>query len=241
MQRPSIDRRRLAGAYYGATHRLRVPITDDWASVTQEDFSIEAWFRSSYGGRGIQMGNDVVGENGLNLELEPDNGFRLYIHPSLTRLDFEEQMDTEMADEAAALLGAEDPAAMFVYFHKTDMVGHILGFSPEVPRYIEAIENVDREIGRLLEALRARPSYRQEDWLMLVTSDHGGLGNTHRGGSDEPEIRTVPLIVSGDAVQPGTIAGGPAIVDVAPTLLTHLGIAIDPEWALDGKVISPEP
>jgi hypothetical protein len=233
----AVDERDLLAAYYGEVHRLHIPISGRLAGMTQGDFTLEAWFRTTYPGRGILMGNYDVGENGLNLELEPNNGFRLYMHPSLTRLDYEEEMDVEMATAAVELLGEQDPAAIFVYFHQTDTVGHILGFSPEVPRYIEAVENVDREIGRVLEALRARPSYEEEDWLILVASDHGGLGRTHRRGRHEPQILTVPLIVSGPAVEPGRIAEPAFIVDLVPTMLAHLGIEIDPRWGLDGKVI----
>jgi len=127
-----------------------------------------------------------------------------------------------------------------VYFHQPDTVGHILGFSPDVPRYIESIENVDREIGRVLEALRSRTGYDDEDWLIVVTTDHGGIDRTHRGGSDEPDVLTVPIIISGESAVTGSIEGSAYIVDIVPTLLTHLGIEIDPEWGLDGEVIGLE-
>ena len=35
----------------------------------------------------------------------------------------------------------------------------------------------------------------------------------------------------------GAIEPPPAIVDIAPTVLRHLGIAIEPKWGLDGKAV----
>jgi hypothetical protein len=35
----------------------------------------------------------------------------------------------------------------------------------------------------------------------------------------------------------GGLEPAPAIVDIAPTVLRHLGVAVDPKWKLDGKAV----
>src|SRR5205085_10178162 len=118
-----------------------------------------------------------------------------------------------------------------------DASGHRNGFHPALAPYRFAIEQVDAHIGRILEALRARKSYAREDWLILVTSDHGGKGFKHGGGQKEPEVIHSFLIVSGHTAARGKIDGPTYLVDVAPTVLAHLGVPLDPEWKLDGRPV----
>lgn len=72
---------------------------------------------------------------------------------------------------------------MFVYFDAVDLTGHSSGFSPTNPSYIQAIENVDDKVGIIINALHSRANYATEDWLVLVTTDHGGTGTGHGGNS----------------------------------------------------------
>ena len=100
--------------------------------------------------------------------------------------------------------------------------------------YVQSIETVDEQIGQLLDAVLARPTYVSEDWLVLVTTDHGGLENLHGGQSAEE--RTVPFVASGGATRRGaTISPGPGLTAVPPTVLRHLDLAIDPSWGWESE------
>jgi len=145
--------------------------------------------------------------------------------------------DADVAQAALKLLAEPKLTAAFVYFGQIDDSGHADGFHPSVPTYIAAIERVDAYIGELLAALKNRPTYAQEDWLVLVTSDHGGRGTRHGGGHTDPDIACSFLIVSGPAAQRGKISDQCGLVDAVPTALTHLGVAIDPKWSLDGRPV----
>jgi len=58
--------------------------------------------------------------------------------------------------------------------------GHAFGFGTEVPEYDAAIEQVDRQVGRLVAGLDRRAHRLEEsrcpaeDWLVVATTDHGG-------------------------------------------------------------------
>ncbi|MFQ5890564.1 MAG: nucleotide pyrophosphatase, partial [Gemmatimonadota bacterium] len=91
-------------------------------------------------------------------------------------------------------------------------------------------------VGRLVAALRSRPSFDDEDWLVLLSTDHGRNDAGAHGGTS-PSERTIFFRASGPSVTPSRPACPPEIVDVAPTALAHLGIEIDPAWALDGKPV----
>ncbi len=142
--------------------------------------------------------------------------------------------DQAVADAAIALVGSQNPDVIFLHFDDCDGAGHGFGFSPTVPQYLAAIERTDAHLGRVLNAIRARPSYAQEDWLTIVTSDHGGTGTSH--GQNIPEHRQTPLIVSGRSTAVGTIiTPDPEIVDVPATVMTFLGLPINPAWGWDGQ------
>jgi predicted AlkP superfamily pyrophosphatase or phosphodiesterase len=143
----------------------------------------------------------------------------------------------KLAESAKQYLEQENPDAIFVYFGFLDVIGHNKGFHPSVPEYRSAIAVIDGAIGKVLRGMLARKTYANEDWLVLVSSDHGGKGTTHSQGHDVPEIRTVPLIVSGPSAKRGKIEGPTFLVDVPVTALHHLGVEIDPAWKLDGHAV----
>ena len=169
------------------------------------------------------------------------------------------------ADSAVAELQNPDIDLLFAYFDKVDVTGHTSTFSPSNPLYISAIQDVDSAVGRVLNALYARPTYNNENWLILVVTDHGGKNFSHGGNSNEE--RHIWWMASGTVVahqqineaDPGTyncdlnnvydstcvnlslMKSSPTHPDIAVTALHHLiydsGINPEtkPEWHLDGK------
>ncbi len=109
---------------------------------------------------------------------------------------------SDPSDTEAKVISAltfKDPDIMFVHLDSPDHAGHSYGFSPDVPQYMTALEDVDTSIGKMLEALEARPTRQEENWLIILTTDHGGLGTSHGGNSLEE--RNVFFIASGDNVE----------------------------------------
>lgn len=148
-----------------------------------------------------------------------------------------EEADRLVAKTAEAILARENPDILFTYFGNTDSLGHGYGFHPKSPKYTNGIEAVDAYIGSMLAALRGRKNFNQEDWLIIVCTDHGGKGRGHSGGQKEPEVRTGFLILHGPSVVPGVIKEKTTNADVAVTALTHLGVKINPDWKLDGRAV----
>jgi hypothetical protein len=146
---------------------------------------------------------------------------------------------------------------LFVYFDECDLTGHATGFSPLNPAYINAIQTVDGHVGSIITALQNRPDYVAEDWIILITTDHGGIGTGH-GGNTNTE-RKIWWIGSGNnpvanqlsnVVDPGSLAignfnpavayGNPSQDDIAVTALDHLFRdtqcdPFNPSWNLDGQ------
>ncbi len=151
-----------------------------------------------------------------------------------------EDKDYAAADELCAMAAAErlttaNDDIVFFYIGQVDETGHAKGFHPTVPEYIAAIERADRHVGSVLGAIDARATRADEDWLIIITSDHGGSGLSHSNGHNNPEILNSMLIVSGSSVRPGELVPPVEIVDAVPTAATHLGVKIDDRWGWDGR------
>ncbi len=145
--------------------------------------------------------------------------------------------DLEAATACAEYLKTAKADLVVCYQGEVDGAGHAHGFHPTVPQYITAIETVDANVGELTAAIKSRPHFADEDWLVIVCTDHGGRGTGHGGGHAEPQIRSTFLIVSGAGAEHGNSDTPTWQVDVVPTALTHLGVNILPKWNLDGQAV----
>jgi hypothetical protein len=154
------------------------------------------------------------------------------------KLELWDAGDVQVTHRAARHLGRANPDASFVYLGVIDETAHLVGSA--TPAYAQAIATTDRRIGRLLRAVRSRPSYPFESWTVLVTTDHGQKALT------EPSILThftqTPLEITSFVLGSGPGLGSrvkkPLVVDVAPTTLQQLGLRVRPAWNLDGRPLS---
>ena len=151
-------------------------------------------------------------------------------------LDYD-RYDTQATEETVKQLTEQNPDAVFLYLGQVDVAGHAKGFHPSVPDYIAAIERADKLVGRAVAAVKGRKTYAGEDWLILVTSDHGGKGTGHGSGHNTPEILNSFLIVSGTSAFRGQFAEQVYLVDAPVTALAHLGVKAKEEWKLDGRPV----
>lgn len=169
----------------------------------------------------------------INTFITPDSFADLevgYDSGTLATQDFQVKNDT------VALLQGGNPDAIFLQFDQVDGAGH--SFSWGSPQHIHSIEIVDSLIGEITTAIDARPGVVSgaEDWLILVTADHGAArGAFGHSATQGLENWEVPFIVSGPSVDSASQMQQGTLRDFAATALWHLGI--DPFLAgLDGTV-----
>ncbi len=110
----------------------------------------------------------------------------------------------------------------FLYLGFTDMAGHQHGWMSE--EYMHAIDNSWENIEKVITAL-------SDDYQIIITADHGGHDRTH--GTNLAEDMTIPMICYGSAFRGKTLCEDPTIKDIAPTIVSLLGVRPDEEW--EGK------
>ena len=142
------------------------------------------------------------------------------------------EADGVVTERAARHLVAADPDAAFVYLGNPDETSH--RHASIGAEYREAIALSDRHVGQLVEALRARATYAEENWLVLISTDHGRREDGGHGGAS-PEEMTTFILAAGPATRSWPAAGPTFIVDVAATALQHLGVPGEVAAELDGR------
>ncbi|MGW3327541.1 alkaline phosphatase family protein [Streptomyces virginiae] len=130
--------------------------------------------------------------------------------------------DPKIAAAAAAELRDQNPDAAFVYLGEIDAAGHSYGAASQ--QYLDTIARVDTLVGQLLTAVKNRPTYAQENWKILVSTDHGHTDSGGHGGSTIQERGTF-VIAKGAGIPAGSVRSDVRLVDVAATALAQVGVS----------------
>ncbi|WP_213996191.1 2,3-bisphosphoglycerate-independent phosphoglycerate mutase [Arsukibacterium sp.] len=147
--------------------------------------------------------------------------------PSVATYDLQPEMNSaELTDKLVAAIHSGDFDVIICNYPNGDMVGH----TGIMAAAIKAVEAVDHCVGRVVEALQ------QVGGECLITADHGNAemmqdpssGQAHTAHTSGP----VPLIYVG---RPATAVEGGILSDIAPTMLSLLGLPKPAE--MTGKVL----
>jgi predicted AlkP superfamily pyrophosphatase or phosphodiesterase len=134
-----------------------------------------------------------------------------------------QRIDEAVSEEAARVISAEGPDLSWVYLEFTDDMGHTFGDSPQ---FHDAIITADKQIGKIWQAIKQREKEFEEDWLIIITTDHGRDAETGRdhGGQSDRERST--WIVTNAGQRNSHFDQHPGIVDIFPSICYHLRLQI---------------
>lgn len=134
-----------------------------------------------------------------------------------------------MAEDVKRFLKYRGPNLLFVHIADPDLAGHSVGWMT-LP-YRVAVRRADAAVREIWEISRKRFG---DDFVLIVTADHGGHGRTH--GTDMPVDMTIPWIAWGKGVDPGRVETRITTYDTAATTLWLLGIPRPDFW--DGRPVA---
>jgi len=138
--------------------------------------------------------------------------------PKVATYDLQPEMSAAgVTDALIKGMSSREHDFILCNYANADMVGH----SGSIPATIKAVETVDQSLARVLKAAESAGT------RLIVTADHGnaemmidpGTGGPHTAHTTNP----VPFVVV-DWDQEQRLRSGGALCDVAPTILSMLGI-----------------
>jgi len=103
--------------------------------------------------------------------------------------------DSLVASRAVRWIRRMRPDLLFVHLPSLDTIGHSRKWGSR--EQVAAAELCDRELGRVLNAIRA--AGLEDSTLVILSTDHGGAGTTH-GGLDA-RSRLIPWVAAGPGVK----------------------------------------
>ena len=108
---------------------------------------------------------------------------------------FNKCKDNEASHEAVMAEIDDEACAdfLFVIYEHTDSMGHNYGFTINNPGYKEAFVESDVCGYEVIKAIESRETYENEDWLIIITSDHGGIDTGHGEASIQERMTFVVM------------------------------------------------
>lgn len=150
--------------------------------------------------------------------------------------NFMKLIDYTVADEAAENILQKGPDLSWVYLEFSDDMGHGFGDSE---RFRASVQFEDRLIGKIWKAVKKRQKDYKEDWLLIITTDHGRSlkdGKGHGGQSDRE--RSVWIVMNSPDTNTYFEQEVPGIVDIAPSIASFMNIDVPREVSLEWDGVS---
>jgi 2,3-bisphosphoglycerate-independent phosphoglycerate mutase len=169
-------------------------------------------------------------------DLQFDGEERLLVpSPKVKTYDMKPEMSAfEVADRVVEAIQSQKYDVIIMNIANPDMVGH----TGVMDAAVQAVRDTDTAVDRILTAVEAI------DGVALITADHGNAelmfdrstGQPHTAHTTNP----VPLILVDAKKRFGALRGGGVLSNVAPTILTILGLEKPAEMTADSLLV-PDP
>ncbi len=152
--------------------------------------------------------------------------------PKIATYDLEPAMSVfEVTDKVVEAVESKKYDVIIMNIANPDMVGH----TGVMKATVEAVHDTDVAVGRILDAVE------KVDGVALITADHGNAelmfdpatGQPHTAHTTNP----VPLILVDAKKRFGTLRDGGVLSNVAPTMLTILGLDKPAEMTAESLLV----
>lgn len=149
----------------------------------EKDFGYRTTFMASWSAHKLTYKKEMQYIEEANLPMEyyiPDNDYLLH--------DRMLSCVTEGSEHEKDII--------FCIYDWADHNGHGTGFTNDNKNYVNAVRNNDNLMYEVIQKVVSREGYQNEteDWLIILTADHGGIKTWH--GEQNPECRTTFIITN---------------------------------------------
>ncbi|MFP4243581.1 MAG: 2,3-bisphosphoglycerate-independent phosphoglycerate mutase [Ectothiorhodospira sp.] len=160
--------------------------------------------------------------NGGKEEPAPGEDHEMIPSPKVATYDLQPEMNApQVADAVIKAMDSGQYAFILVNFANGDMVGHTAVYEAVVA----AVEAVDTQVGRLLDAAQ------ETGYSVVLTADHGNCEELINPATGEPHTQhsTYPVPCAIIDRSQWQLRTGGGLSDIAPTVLQLMGLEQPPE------------
>lgn len=186
-------------------HQLRIAETEKYAHVTY-------FFNGG-------LEEPFAGEDRILIE-SPRDVATYDLKPEMSAVEVTDQLLAAMKEQEKAGTPYD---LVILNFANGDMVGH----TGILDAAVKACETVDFCLGRIREYMQ------EKGGVMLITADHGNAEIMVNPDTGEPytahSLNPVPLVLLADQYKNCSLKGGGALKDIAPTILSLMGLPVPEE------------
>jgi arylsulfatase A-like enzyme len=138
--------------------------------------------------------------------------------------NFMHLIDEQVTADAVTTIKNNAPDLSWIYLEYTDDMGHMYGDSPQ---FEDAVKKLDIQLGKIYDAVGYREQKFNEEWLIVVTTDHGRSEANGKGhGGQSPRQRSTWMISNYAGLNLYPSYYTPAVVDIMPSIARFMNINI---------------
>jgi hypothetical protein len=196
-----------------------------------------AIFSSWLDNRTKLIGEGLAGTDSIMLDYKYDSlEFDTITYPNDTTSIRMHLIDEAVVNRTTEVIKKNAPDLSWVYLEFTDDMGHMFGDSPQ---FFDAVKTMDNQMGRLWKDIQYRKKNFNEDWLIVITTDHGrdaATGKDHGGQSDRE--RSGWIVTNARDLNNHFKEDSISIADIMPTIARFMGVKMPPEVAREVDGVS---
>jgi predicted AlkP superfamily pyrophosphatase or phosphodiesterase len=137
--------------------------------------------------------------------------------------EYIQNIDELVVNKTADYIAESSPDLSWVYLEYTDDMGHRYGDSEQLTN---AVKLADDQVGRIWKAIQQREKENAEEWMIVITTDHGRTADTGKGHGGQSERERTTWIVTNQSNLTPAFFNQPGIVDIMPSICDFMGIEI---------------
>jgi predicted AlkP superfamily pyrophosphatase or phosphodiesterase len=132
----------------------------------------------------------------------------------------------ETTRQVCEYITSKKPVFLFIQIDHVDGAGHGFGYK-NTPEYLQSVAKADTLTGQIMESIRK--AGMENNTLVMIVSDHGGINTGH--GGDSPEELTVPVVYYGKGIKKNyKIQQTVYMYDVAANVAFALNLKMPHQW-----------
>lgn len=144
-------------------------------------------------------------------------------------------IDSVVCREAAECIRRDAPDLSWVYLWYTDDAFHAYGDGAYADKYVR---KTDEQVARIWEAVKYREQNFDEEWMVILTTDHGRNESGHGHGGQSARERSVWISTNVGRLNGHFGSSTLSLVDILPTICRFMGFDMPRDVAFEKDGIS---